>query len=224
MDGPLRGRVASVLIGLHPLVATLEEKKASLDGSYLVTTRKPEVRVTMEGFEGDRHAGMTQLATGHTPRYARGTVIRTTRQASIVSVEELERVAAAMRLPRILPEWLGANLCLEGVPSLTRLPPGTRLSFSHETVLVVEGENKPCVYPGRAIQHQYPETPGLAQAFPKAARHLRGVVAWVERPGTIHEGDAVVVEVPRLWFGAPYSETSPQPAVFPGIDGGAPAG
>lgn len=189
-----QGCVEAVLVGHHPLLSTLEEKKASPDGAYLLTTRQPTVKVTLEGFEGDRHAGMTLLATGHTPRYPRNTVLRNTRQVCVVSQEELAEVAARMGVAEVRPEWVGANLAVSGVEHLTALPPGTRLWFPDDAVLVVEGENPPCVYSGKPIQARFPEVAGLAAAFVKKGAHRRGVVAWVERPGTISRGDALRVE------------------------------
>ena len=35
--------------------------------------------------------------------------------------------------------------------------------------------------------------------FPKVAKRLRGLVAWVEKPGTITAGEAVSVRVPEQW-------------------------
>ena len=183
MKGKLEGHVAGVMVGL--------------EAGSLVTTRKAEVRVTLEGFEGDRHAGLTRLSDSRTPHYPRGTVIRNSRQVTIVSAEELAEVAAAMGLPALPPEWLGANLCLRGVPALTHLPPSARLYFPGDAVLAVEGENLPCRLPGEVIQSRHPDLPGLATAFPKAALHKRGLVAWVERPGTIREGDTARIEVPQ---------------------------
>ncbi len=179
----LEGQVESVMVCREP--------------GTIATARQAEVRVSMEGFEGDRHAGMTMLSGSRTPYYPRGTVIRNSRQVSIVSTEELRLVAEAMGLPVLMAEWLGANLALRGVPNLTHLPPATRLFFPEDTVLVVEGENFPCVFPGQVIQAQHPDRAGLATSFPKAAMHRRGLVAWVERPGVIREGDGVRVDVPR---------------------------
>ena len=34
-----------------------------------------------------------------------------------------------MELDRLPPEWLGANIVLEGIPELTRIPPASRLVF-----------------------------------------------------------------------------------------------
>lgn len=155
-----------------------------------------QVRVTLEGFEGDKHAGFTRRADARTPQFKRGTIIRNSRQVSIVSREELAEVAATLGLPKIEPKWLGANLLFSGVPNLSLLPPGTRLYFPGGAVLVVEGENDPCVKPGRVLHDLYPEKlpkPGL---FPKAALHKRGLVGWVERAGIIRQGDPVKIVVP----------------------------
>jgi hypothetical protein len=192
----LQAEITRVLVGRYPLLDTLAEKKDFPHAGYLEKERVSEVRVTMEGFEGDRHAGMTMLANGHTPMYRRGTVIRNSRQVSLVSAEDLQAIAEALGLPEVLPEWLGANLTVSGVPHFSQLPPGARLVFPEQTVLVVEGENGPCVFPGKLISHHNPDKRGLATRFPKAAVHRRGIVAWVERPGTIREGDSAQVILP----------------------------
>jgi hypothetical protein len=76
------------------------------------------------------------------------------------------------------------------------LPPGTRIFFPEDTVLVVDAENMPCVGPGNVIQGYYPDKPKLTQAFPKAAMHKRGVVGWVERVGYINERDEITLLLP----------------------------
>jgi MOSC domain-containing protein YiiM len=156
-----------------------------------------EVQVNWEGFAGDSHAGLTMRAGGGHAHFPRGAELRNTRQISIVSQEELERVAAKMGLPHLEAEWLGANLLLAGIPHLTLLPPGTRLYFPGEAALVVEGENKPCTSAGGEIQKHFPEIEGLDTAFPKAANGLRGLMAWVERPGVIRTGDEAIVHMPE---------------------------
>lgn len=166
------------------------------DRASLRSSAEPEVRVTFEGFEGDRHAGLTWRSGSRAPHYPRGTEIRNTRQISIVSVEELAQIAAAMDVPTLLPEWLGANLLLRDIPRLSFLPPGTRLFFAQGAALVVEGENRPCTLAGASIEAAYPDRPGLTQAFPKAGRGLRGLVAWVERPGLIAPGDGALARLP----------------------------
>jgi hypothetical protein len=94
-----------------------------------VTTGVEETPVDFGGFPGDRHHGVTMRSGGRTSHYPRGTEIRNNRQYSLLSVEELAEVAAALQLPGIHPEWLGANLVLSGIQGLTLLPPMTRLFF-----------------------------------------------------------------------------------------------
>lgn len=182
MQSSPTGSVVSVLLGTQ------------IDS--LVTTPVDQVEATFEGFPGDRHAGLTRPSDTRTPHYPRGAVIRNDRQVSIISVEEMAEVARRMELPEIRPEWLGANLLLEGVLLLTRLPPATRLFFEQGAVLYVSGENNPCIHPGRIIQAVYPQQQDLAAAFTKAAAHLRGLVAVVEKPGVIARGDSVAVKIP----------------------------
>lgn len=162
----------------------------------LQSTSVARVRVTFEGLEGDVHTSLTRLSDVRVPHYSRGTLIRNTRQVSILSEEELAEVAKAMEIPRILAAWVGANLEMRGIPNLTMLPPSTRIFFPDDAVIVVDGENMPCIGPGNAIQEHYPDRPKLAQRFPKAAMHKRGVVGWVEREGYINDSDTVRVMLP----------------------------
>ena len=180
----LTGNVAAVL------VCHSQEKSA------FATTRQPQVRVTFDGFEGDRHSGLTLHSGSRTPHYPRGTEIKNDRQVSIVSVEEMAQIRAALGVPTLLPEWLGANLLLQGLPKLTQMPPSTRLFFAQGATLVVAQANAPCTNPGKIIRDYYNQ-PGLETLFPKAAHDRRGLVAYVEKPGLIAEGDAVRVEVPH---------------------------
>lgn len=176
-----RGRVAAVLIN------------SDLDKS-LVSRRVETVNVTWSGFEGEAHGGLTRASCSRVKlQYEPGTKIRNTRQVSILSEEELEQVAKAMEVDHLEPEWVGANLLLSGIPHLTLLPPSSRLLFGSGASLVVDMENGPCKYPGEIIEKNYP---GRGKFFPKAALHLRGVTAWVEREGTIAAGDEVTVHVP----------------------------
>jgi hypothetical protein len=177
----LNGQVLGVLLGL--------------EANSLVTTSCAAATVTFEGLEGDKHTGWTRGADGRTPYYQRGTTIRNIRQVSIVSQEDLDEIAAKLGLPEICPEWLGANLLLEGIPHLSLLPPGTRLAFPQAAVLRVEEENQPCLGPGKIIAAQY-DNPKLASRFVKAALQRRGVVATVELPGKITAGDSVSAETP----------------------------
>jgi hypothetical protein len=185
---------------------------SGLDASSLVTTAQTQVKVTFAGIEGDRHAGLTMKSDSRTPLYPRGTEIRNVRQVSMISAEELQEIARRMDLPTVEPEWLGANLLIQGIPDLTMIPPSCRMYFPDNTVLVIDSENNPCIHPGKVIQSHYPERAGLVELFVESARHLRGLVAWVERPGTISRADGVRFEIPQI-TGRYLEEPADPPAV-----------
>jgi MOSC domain-containing protein YiiM len=176
----LTGRTAGLFLGLNP--------------DSLVTTQQTSVKVDFGGFVGDRHSGLTRKADGRTPRYPPGTEIRNDRQISIVSIEEMALIARRLTLPIIQPEWLGVNLALRGIPYLSLLPPTTHLFFSGGAVIVIQAENISCKHPGEIIQNHYRQE-GLQDLFQEASIHLRGLVACVERCGTIQDGEEVEVEV-----------------------------
>jgi hypothetical protein len=164
--------------------------------------RVDEIALDLGGVPGSRHHGFTRKAGPREPWYARGMEMRSARQLTIVSVEELPMIAKAMNAASIEPEWIGANVVLEGIPRLSWLPSGTRLFFAEATI-VVEAQNAPCRISGKSVaRHVDPDgkTPGLALEFPKKAQGLRGLVASVERAGTVRVGEEISVKVPRQWI------------------------
>ncbi|ESZ71924.1 molybdenum cofactor sulfurase [Mesorhizobium sp. L103C119B0] len=160
------------------------------------------LQLGFEGIDGDFHAGATRRSGGREPWYPRGTEIRNERQISIVAANELGVVAERMGLTEIKPEWIGANLLIEGVPHLSMLPSGTLLFFRGGVTIKVDAQNGPCRLAGRSIA----ENAGMADpeagalAFPKAAKRLRGLVAWVEKPGRMTTGEEISVRVPEQWI------------------------
>lgn len=162
-----------------------------------------EIALDLQGISGSRHYGFTRKAGPREPWYNRGMEMRSGRQITIVSREELTAIAAAMQVETIAPEWIGANIVVSGIPHFTLLPSGTRIVFAEATI-VVEAPNAPCRIAGRAIaKHLTPDAApgGLDLAFPTKAKGLRGVVASVERAGTIRAGEPITVKVPpqTLW-------------------------
>src|SRR6266545_6958425 len=81
-----------------------------------------ELWLGFDGIDGDFHAGVTRRSGGREPWYPRGTEMRNERQLSIVAADELAIVAERMSLAEIKPEWIGANLLIEGPPHLSMLP------------------------------------------------------------------------------------------------------
>lgn len=173
------GRVAAVMI--------LRE------GDGVVSKMLESVRVTGAGFEGDRHAGEMRETGVRDRDLPAGTLVRNTRQVSLVSEEELAEIASRLDVPRVEARWLGANLSLSGIPDLTLLPHGTRMKFEGGVEIVIDSENKPCTGPGKAIAEAYPDRKGLAAQFPKSAIHLRGLVGWVDSTGELKLNEKVVV-------------------------------
>ena len=157
--------------------------------------KSPQESLTFsfEGVEGDKHFGFTRGADSLNQEYECGSLMRSYRQWSAVSPEELELIAQKMGVPHIDPAWLGANLSLSGILNLTALPKGTKLYFPSGLVLVVYDANPPCVGPGKVIAGKYPEMRIKPNAFPKAAIGKRGTVGVVERPGIANVGEDVKV-------------------------------
>jgi len=160
----------------------------------LESVTRDQVTVSYEGFEGEDHGGLTRPSCSRVKlQYERGTEIRNARQISILSREELDAVASDMGLDRIDPEWIGANLILSGIPTLTQLPPSSRLIFEGGASLVVDMENGPCRFAAEQIEiHR----PGKGKAFAKVAKNRRGVTAWVEKTGDIKIGEKVRLHIP----------------------------
>lgn len=153
-----------------------------------------------DGLAGDRHGGPTRRTGGREPWYPRRTEIRNERQISIVSTAELAAIAEGMGIDRLAPEWIGANMVLDGVERLSWLPPRTLVFFEGGATLKIDGDNAPCRASGRAIARHFKERPELEQAFVRHGRHRRGLVAWVEKPGRIALGERAELRLPEQWI------------------------
>jgi hypothetical protein len=155
-----------------------------------------------EGIAGDVHFGHTRRSGGREPWYPRRTEIRNERQLSIVAPDELAVIAERMGLPEVKPEWLGANLLLADVPSLSMLPSGTLLFFSGGVTVKVDAQNGPCRLAGRQVAARagMEDEQAGSLLFPKVAKRLRGLVAWVEKPGVISMGEEISLRVPEQWI------------------------
>lgn len=160
----------------------------------LEKAKADELVMTFDGIVGDCHSGRSRDSDSRTlKQYPRGTEILNSRQVSIVSVEEMAEVAARLDIPDVKPEWVGANLLVSGIPDFTLLPPSTRMMFSSGATLIIDIENAPCRFPADIIERHHP---GHGLAFPKKAVHKRGVVARVEKEGTIRKGDTIGLYLP----------------------------
>ena len=84
-----------------------------------MSTRIDRLEATLAGLTGDRHAGLTRIADDRTPIYPRGATIHNTRHATVVAEDELAQIAAALGIPKIEPQWIGANIVFSGVKNLS---------------------------------------------------------------------------------------------------------
>jgi MOSC domain-containing protein YiiM len=154
---------------------------------------------TNEGLIGDRHSGVMSISRSREPEFPLGSVIRNRRQISLVSQEELVQIAENLGVEKIKPDWLAANLLISGIQHFTQLPVGARFFFEGGLVLFNDGENNPCHIPAKTVQDNYEHIEGIQKEFIKAAMHKRGLLAWVEHPGTLIAGATCTVELPPLW-------------------------
>ena len=174
-------------------------------GQDFVTQQVDHLQCDHGGIIGDYHYGLTRKAGGREPWYQRGTPIRNDRQLSLISVEELEKIAATMGLDAIRPEWIGANIVVEGIADFTLLPAGTVLFFDGGLTLKLNGLNAPCKIVGTSIaQHIGVQNEAVvALSFVKAAKYLRGQTGWVERAGDVTAFDKIAVRMPEQICYAP---------------------
>lgn len=150
------------------------------------------IQVELDGIVGCAHRGYVRKCWDG-DKQAKDSPRRNERQWSAVSVEELAGIAADMGIAGpITPASVGANLCLEGIPELSRLPKGTLLRFPSGAALIVEEYNPPCKYMGEEQAKLHGVS---ATAFPKAAALKRGIVGVVEAAGDINAGDQVEVTI-----------------------------
>ncbi len=181
-------------------------EKSKLTGTVAALLSSPEretglekaptdrLNLVFDGIVGDCHSGRGYRSDSRMLRqYERGTPVANTRQVSILSAEQLAEVASLLGIPTLHAEWVGANLVTSGIPELTFLPPSTRMMFSSGATLIVDGENAPCRFVGDVIEKHHP---GHGTAFANVARNKRGLVAWVEREGSISVGDEIVLHIP----------------------------
>ena len=191
-------------IDIHPARKLLGTVSETLIAAFNHFETRPTEALDLgfEGIAGDFHAGTTRRSGGREPWYGRGTEMRNERQVSIVASDELRLIAAGMKLAEVKPDWIGANLVIDGVPRLSMLPSGTLMFFAGGVTLKVDGQNHPCRLAGRAVAEnaRMADHEAGALMFPKAAKRLRGLVAWVEKPGRVTRGEAVSVRIPEQWI------------------------
>lgn len=172
------------------------------EGDSFETAVTDNLHLGLKGIKGDLHSGFSRKSGGREPWYTRGTKMRNERQISIVSAGELAIVARRMGLDEIKPEWVGANMVIDGIPQLSMIPSGTLMFFRGGVTIKIDAQNGPCRFAGALVAKRAGMADEQAGAleFPKAAKRLRGLVGWVEKPGVINNGEDVSVRVPEQWI------------------------
>jgi hypothetical protein len=180
---------------------TLKGRVVSLHlGNNADLSKQPQASLRAEtgGFAGDKHQGPVR-ETWEGEWQPAGTIRRNERQWSGVSTEELGQITQRLELTEpLLPDTLGANLCVEGIPEFSLLPKGTMLVFPSGAMLLVEEYNPPCVDMGAQIASKYAtrsDQPLTDKTWLRPASGRRGVVGVIEFPGEIRVGDEVEVRV-----------------------------
>lgn len=171
----------------------------SPDRRALMAEAQDSLTLGFDGLPGSVHGGRLRPSCSRvTAQHPRGTDIVNERQLSLVSAEELARIAAAMGVDALDPARLGASVVVSGLPDFSHLPPSARLQGPDGVTLVVDMQNRPCVLPARSLETVHP---GQGAAFKSAAKGLRGITAWVQRPGTLRLGERLRLHVPdqRAW-------------------------
>lgn len=172
------------------------------EGDSFETAGSGSLHLGLKGIKGDLHSGFSRKSGGREPWYTRGTKMRNERQLSIVSTDELAIVARRMGIDEIKPEWVGANMVIDGVPQLSMIPSGTLLFFRGGVTIKVDAQNGPCRFAGAMVAKRagMADEGAGALEFPKAAKRLRGLVGWVEKPGQIERDEDVSVRIPEQWI------------------------
>lgn len=164
------------------------------DRTAMMAQSYDRIDLTFAGVEGAFHAGLTRPSCSRvTAQYPKGTNIRNERQLSIVSEEELALIAADMGVDRIDPARIGATMVIRGIPDFTHVPPSSRLQAPSGATVVVDMENRPCIFPAKSLDVVHP---GKGKAFKPTARGRRGVTAWVAAQGAIALGDTLTLHIP----------------------------
>ena len=171
------------------------------DRNELLSPARDALELTFDGIAGAYHGGATRPSCSRVKsQYPRDTPIKNERQLSIVSIEELDAIAAMMGLDAIDPVRVGATMVIKGIPDFTHVPPSSRLQAPSGATVTVDMENRPCVFPSKSLELVHP---GLGKGFKPAAKDKRGVCAWVAAEGRVAVGDVLTLHIPDQPVWAP---------------------
>ena len=195
------GKVKGVFASKYP-------DKTYTEQDYFFTERKKSIQVNLDGIEGERHYGYSFESDSRMKNlYEKGTKVRFSRQWLAVSEFELEEIRKNLDIKDyISPEHIGANILIDTVKHLSKLPMMSHLVFSKSesliykdpsnVVLVSYAEVKPCTIAATAISNDL-KSESVKSQFVKCSSDLRGLAGWIEKGGNIQEGDSVFLLTPK---------------------------
>lgn len=125
--------------------------------------------------------------------FPRGTTIRNHRQLSLVDAGEPAVIAAALGIAAVEPGLLPTTSAPRAYPKPPPCPGWRGWCSTECAVIMLGGENLPCVIAGRMVAAAHGTAP---EALPKAASRRRGVTGWVEHPGVIRPGAGIRIVMP----------------------------
>ncbi len=165
------------------------------NASEIETFALEKTPLSLAGSGGEVHSGLTRPSCSRVvAQHPKGTEIRSVRQVSIVSEDELTLIADATGIESIDPAWLGASVVLDGISDFSHVPRSSRLQAEDGATMVVDMQNRPCQFPAMTIEAPLP---AKGKSFKTAADGRRGVTAWVEREGCLKSGGTARLHVPE---------------------------
>lgn len=195
------GQLKGVFSSKHPDLSYTET-------DYFFTEERKSLELTLEGITGERHYGFSFESDARMKNlYERGTKVRFSRQWLAISEYELEEVTNSLESDhKITAEHIGANLLLDNIERLSKLPMMSHLIISRNktlvykdptnVVLVSYAEVKPCTIAAKAISEEI-QNESISKNFVKCSNDFRGLSGWIEKGGTVKSGDYVFLLKPK---------------------------
>jgi hypothetical protein len=169
---------------------------------YFMTEKVDKIKLDFAGIIGERHYGLTMIASTRDKHYQKGTEIKNNKQWTAISLKNLREIENNLNLENeeIDAGYLGYHILVEGIDKFSNVARGSYLIISpysefkrgdpENIALIVHGEIIPCTIAGKSVELNL-ENRKIASKFPKAANGIRGLRGWVEVPGIVKAGQYI---------------------------------
>lgn len=152
----------------------------------------------LDGVRDDRHRGFSRFSMAREIDFIqKDQEVFNLRQVTVVSERENERIAQELWIASIEATDLWANILLDWLPNLSKLPVWCIIRFSRGVFLMLTWDNFPCIVAGTQVQTATPEVLWIDKGFVKASIHRRGQTAIVYKTWVIKAWDTYEIIVPR---------------------------